>query len=342
MADIGPVPLAVLPTPLQELARLRQALGGPRLLVKRDDLTGLGLGGNKVRKLEYLVADARAQGAHTLITAGAPQSNHARQTAAAAARCGLGCVLVLGPIAPTSITGNLLLNTLFGARIRWAGTRDRFAVMDEVAAEERAAGRTPYIIPYGGSNAIGAAGYLHAVGELVRQLAEQGRSVDHIVFASSSGGTQAGMVVGAQAYGLSAHILGISVDKDAPALRRTVYDLALLTAAHHGVPLELTMDDVAVNADYTGAGYAVMGTPESEAIRLVAATEGLVLDPVYTGRAMAGLIDLIRRGVFAPDETVLFWHTGGAPALFAYAHEFASYGWPGGGSLRAHPPADLP
>jgi L-cysteate sulfo-lyase len=325
MADhTAKLSLAVLPTPLQELPRLSESLGGPRLLVKRDDLTGLGLGGNKVRKLEYLVADARDQGATTLITAGAPQSNHARQTAAAAARCGLGCVLVLGPTAPLEVNGNLLLDRLFGARVRWAGARDRFALMDEVAAEERAAGRTPYIIPYGGSNAIGAAGYLEAMRELARQVEEQERSIDHIVFASSSGGTQAGMVVGAQAAGLSTRILGISVDKDAPALRRTVYDLALLTAAHHGVPLELTMDDIHVNADYTGAGYGVMGPPERDAIRLVAATEGLVLDPVYTGRAMAGLIDLIRRGSFTRDETVLFWHTGGAPALFAYAHEFAS------------------
>ncbi len=318
------LPLAVLPTPLQELDRLGEALGGPRLLVKRDDLTGLGMGGNKVRKLEYLVADARAQGATTLITAGAPQSNHARQTAAAAARCGLQCVLVLGPTAPSTLNGNLLLDRLFGARLRWAGARDRFAVMDEVAAEERAAGRTPYIIPYGGSNAIGAAGYLHAMGELARQAEERGLPIDHIVFPSSSGGTQAGMVVGAQAYGISAHILGISVDKDAPSLRRTVYDLALLTAARHGVPFELGIDDIAVNADYTGGGYAIMGAPEREAIRLAAATEGLVLDPVYTGRAMAGLLDMIRRGVFAPDETVLFWHTGGAPALFAYAQEFVS------------------
>lgn len=316
--------LAVLPTPLQPLPRLAEALGGPRLLVKRDDLTGLGLGGNKVRKLEYLVADALAQGATTLITAGAPQSNHARQTAAAAARCGLECVLVLGPIAPPEMTGNLLLDRLFGARIRWAGTRDRFAVMDEVAAEERAVGRTPYIIPYGGSNAIGAAGYLQAMGELARQAEEQGVTIDHIVFASSSGGTQAGMVVGARAHGVSARILGISVDKDAPTLRRTVYDLALLTAAHHGVPLDLAPEDVHVNADYIGGGYAVMGAVEREAIRLVARSEGLVLDPVYTGRAMAGLIDLIRRGTFTPEETVLFWHTGGAPALFAYAGEFAS------------------
>ena len=325
MADqTAKLSLAILPTPIQELTRLSETLGGPRLLIKRDDLTGLGLGGNKVRKLEYLVADARDQGATTLITAGAPQSNHARQTAAAAARCGLKCVLVLGPTAPLEVNGNLLLDRLFGARVRWAGARDRSALMDEVAAEERAAGRTPYIIPYGGSNAIGAAGYVEAMGELARQVQERGWRIDHIVFASSSGGTQAGMVVGAQAAGLSARILGISVDKDAPTLRRTVFDLALLTAAHHGVDLQLTMDDIHVNADYTGAGYGIMGAPEREAIRLVAATEGLVLDPVYTGRAMAGLIDLIRRGAFTRDETVLFWHTGGAPALFAYAPEFAS------------------
>lgn len=325
MTDFGArLALAILPTPLQELPRLSETLGGPRLLIKRDDLTGLGMGGNKVRKLEYLVADAHKQGATTLITAGAPQSNHARQTAAAAARCGLGCVLVLGPIAPSETNGNLLLDDLFDARIRWAGARDRFAVMDEVAEEERAAGRNPYVIPYGGSNAIGAAGYVTAMGEVAQQVQDEGLSIDHIVFPSSSGGTQAGMVLGAEAFGLRAHLLGISVDKDAPTLRRTVFDLALLAAAHYAVPLDIAPDDIDVNADYTGAGYAVMGAPEREAIRLAATTEGLVLDPVYTGRAMAGLIDLIRRGAFARDETILFWHTGGAPALFAYAREFAS------------------
>ena len=323
MPDHGPkLPLALLPTLLQPLPRLSEALGGPRILVKRDDLTGLGLGGNKVRKLEYLLADARQQGATTLITAGAPQSNHARQTAAAAAHCGLGCVLVLGPIAPPEDTGNLLLDRLFGARIRWAGARDRAAVMDEVADEERAAGRVPYIIPYGGSNATGAAGYLEAAAELARQEAEQGLSIDHIVFPSSSGGTQAGLVVGARVAGLRARVLGISVDKDAAALRRTVYDLALLTAARHGVAVDLHPDDIHVSSDYVGGGYGVMGPAEHEAIRLTASTEGLVLDPVYTGRAMAGLIDMIRRGAFSREETVLFWHTGGAPALFVYAREF--------------------
>ena len=317
------LPLAILPTPLQELDRLGEALGGPRLLVKRDDLTGLGMGGNKVRKLEYLVADARGRAPPPSSPPAPPV--HQRPADQPPRRRGAACSACwwLGPTAP-SLNGNLLLDRLFGARIRWAGARDRFAVMDEVAAEERAAGRTPYIIPYGGSNAIGAAGYLHAMGELARQAEERGLPIDHIVFPSSSGGTQAGMVVGAQAYGISAHILGISVDKDAPSLRRTVYDLALLTAARHGVPFELGIDDIAVNADYTGGGYAIMGAPEREAIRLAAATEGLVLDPVYTGRAMAGLLDMIRRGVFAPDETVLFWHTGGAPALFAYAQEFVS------------------
>ncbi|MHB1293461.1 MAG: D-cysteine desulfhydrase family protein [Anaerolineae bacterium] len=313
------VSLGCWPTPLYELERLSRTLGGPHILIKRDDLSGLATGGNKTRKLELLIADALQQGADTVITAGAPQSNHAMQTAAAAARFGLQCVLVLGPRAPQRWNGNLLLDRLLGARIRWAGDRDRYTVMEEVAAEERAAGRKAYIIPYGGSNAIGAAAYALAMDELMRQLVQRGTHLDHIVFASSSGGTQAGMVVGARAYNLDGRILGISVDKPADAFRPVVLELARLTAAFLDLPLEITAEDITINDSYLGGGYAVLGDAEREAIRLVARTEGLVVDPVYTGRAMAGLIDLIRRKAFGKDETVLFWHTGGTSALFAYA-----------------------
>jgi L-cysteate sulfo-lyase len=319
--NVARVALGHFPTPVEELQRLGRVLGGPRILVKRDDLTGLACGGNKTRKLEYLLADALHQGATTLITTGAPQSNHARQTAAAAARCGLGCVLVLGNMAPANSTGNLLLDELLGARIRWAGDRDRYTMMEEIASEERAAGRRPYIIPYGGSNAIGASAYAVAVDELVRQALREDHRIEHIVLATSSGGTQAGMVAGAKAVHFRGRILGISVDRPQEALERAILDLAQLTAAHLRLRIEITPADVHVNDHYRGAGYAILGEPERESIRLLARTEGLLLDPVYTGRAMAGLIDLIKKGEFSRHETVLFWHTGGIPALYAYADQ---------------------
>jgi len=317
-------PLACLPTPIHRLPNLERRLKGPELWVKRDDLTGLGGGGNKARKLEFLVADALAQGAQTLITTGAKQSNHARQTAAAAAKAGLGAVLVLAPMAPPQITGNLLIDHLVGARIRWAGDRDRYGMMQEIAEEEKAAGRQPYIIPYGGSNAIGAAAYALAMQELVEQEEEMDLAFSHIVFATSSGGTQAGLVVGALAAGWEGTLVGITVDKLADELSSAVLDLGRLTATYLGLDDPPVRRDIQIHDEYLGEGYAIMGAPEREAIRLVAETEGLLLDPVYTGRAMAGLIDLIRQGEFGEGDRVLFWHTGGMPALFAYAEELLS------------------
>lgn len=315
------VSLGYFPTPLDALPRLSETLGGPHLFVKRDDMTGLATGGNKTRKLEYLIADALEQEADTVITCGAAQSNHARQTAAAAARCGLRCLLVLGPMAPPETTGNLLIDDLVGARVRWAGDRDRSVVMEEVAAEERAAGRTPYIVPYGGSNAIGASAYVDAFEEVTRQLLERDLRMDHVVFASSSGGTQAGMVTGARAVNFRGRVLGISVDEDAETLRRTVLELTEEIKGHLDLRFDIDPDTVRVNDEYLGEGYGIMGNAEREAIRLVAETEGLLLDPVYTGRAMAGLMDLIEKGAFSPEGNVLFWHTGGTAGLFAYAEE---------------------
>jgi L-cysteate sulfo-lyase len=319
--DIARVPLGFLPTPLEELPRLSRALGGPRLWVKRDDLTGLASGGSETRKLEYLIADALQHKATTVITSGALQSNHARQTAAAAALHGLQCVLVLSPMAPATVTGNLLLDYLLGARLRWAGGRDPYQVMEEVASEERLAGREPYIIPSGGSNAIGASAYIVAMDELVRQTAQLKLRIDHIVLASSSGGTQAGLVAGARAYNYRGHILGISVDKAAIALAPLILDLAQLTASRLSLRFEIDPTEVRVNDAYRGKGEAALGEPEREATLLAARTEGLLLDPTHAGRALAGLIDLIRKGEFSPQETVLFWNTGGLPAIFAYADQ---------------------
>jgi len=315
------VRLAHLPTPLEKLDRLSAELGGPQIWTKRDDQTGLATGGNKTRKLEYLVAAALAEGADTLITVGPRQSNHARQTAAAAAKYGLRAVLVLSGDDPGEWNGNLLLGDLVGAHVRWTGGRTRAEVLAEVIEEQERAGYKPYVIPVGGSNAVGATGCVMAMHELVRQLAEQELRIDHVIFASSSGGTQSGMIVGAKASGFEGRLLGIAIDKTEKGLPATVEELAPQIVERLGLNLSVTSEDIHINEEYLGAGYAVLGDQEREAIRLVARTEGILLDPVYTGRAMAGLADLVRRGVFARDENVLFWHTGGTAALFAYAEE---------------------
>lgn len=318
------ISLGHLPTPLHALPRLTDKLGGPQLYVKRDDQTGLATGGNKTRKLEFLVADALEHKADTLITAGAPQSNHARQTAAAAAHVGIKCVLVLRGQPPAESQGNLLLDELLGAQVRWAEKSAVPATMEAVAAELRAQGRTPYVIPYGGSNPVGATGYVAAMEEMVEQARQMNVTFDRVVFASSSGGTQAGLVVGAQATGYAGQVLGISVDVKREELQAMVATLATGTAAHLKLDLRFAPGDISVNADYIGAGYGVLGAPEREAIRMAAEVEGLLLDPVYTGRAFAGMVDLIRKGEIRRGETVLFWHTGGTPALFAYAAEFSA------------------
>jgi D-cysteine desulfhydrase family pyridoxal phosphate-dependent enzyme len=314
------IPFTSFPTPVDPLPRLSKMLGGPRLTIKRDDLTGLAGGGNKTRKLEFLVADALAGKADTLITVGAVQSNHCRQTAAAAARTGLRCILVLRGHAPAEPVGNLLLDHLLGAEIRWAGDRTREEVMDEVVANERAVGRNPYPIPLGGSNPLGAVAYASAVDELLCQTTER---FDRIVFASSSGGTHAGMAVGAVLAGFRGQVLGISVDEELTALQNLVAEIANGIYRLLGENRTMRPRDICANADYLGAGYAIMGPPEREAIELFARCEGIMVDPVYTGRAAAGLIDLIRRGVIGKDETVLFWHTGGIPALWAYMNQLA-------------------
>jgi D-cysteine desulfhydrase family pyridoxal phosphate-dependent enzyme len=314
------VSLAHLPTPLEFLPRLSQALG-PRLYIKRDDQTGLAGGGNKTRKLEFLAADALEQSADTLITVGAAQSNHCRQTAAAAAKCGLRCLLVLRGDAPPHTSGNLLLDQLLGADVIWSGKREREAVMAEVVASERAAGRRPYPIPLGGSTPLGAAGYALALVELKQQMEAQQLNFDRSLFASSSGGTHAGLAAGAELCDFRGELLGISIDEDLATLRNVVARLATGTAQLLGRPRTFEPSEISANADYLGDGYGVMGEPERQAIELFAQVEGILLDPVYTGRAAAGMIDLIRRGAIKKTETILFWHTGGTPALWAYADE---------------------
>ncbi len=317
------VSLGFFPTPLQELPRLSKALGGPRLLVKRDDQTGLATGGNKTRKLEFTVGEALRRGADTLVTLGGVQSNHARQTAAAAAAIGLRCVLVLRGNPPPAATGNLLLDHLLGARVVFSGERTREEKAGEVVAEERAAGRRPFLVPLGASDELGAPGFVAAMEELEAQLRERKLRVDRIVVASSSFGTQAGMCVGARRLGLGVRIEGIAIDSSADELRREVARIAAATERRLGLEPSISAADVVGRDGYLGGGYAVLGEPEKEAILLAARTEGILLDPVYTGRAMAGLIDLVRRGEYGAGETILFWHTGGAAALHAYAPQLA-------------------
>lgn len=308
---------AHLPTPIEALPRLSEALHGPRILVKRDDLTGLAFGGNKTRKLEFVLAAALANGSKTLITTGAAQSNHCRQTAAAAARFGLRCILILSGDAQAQPTANLTLDQLFGAEIIWTERSDRQKAMNRVFQQAWDAGQKPYLIPLGASDPIGTLGYDAAFSEFL----EQETPADWIVVASSSGGTQAGLVLGARRSDWKGHVLGISIDEPHQDLSEKIAMLATLASDYHGQIERFEAGEIEVNDQYLGQGYGVMGEPEKEAIRLFAKTEGLLLDPVYTGRAAAGMVDLIRRGFFKPNETVLFWHTGGTPALFASAYQ---------------------
>ncbi len=309
---------AHLPTPIDELGRLSKALGGPRIFVKRDDATGLALGGNKTRKLEFLIADALKKGAATIVTAGAAQSNHCRQTAAAAAKFGLDCVLVLNGPRPEAASANILLDSLLGARIVWVERReDRERAQMEICAELETAGKAPYFMPYGGSTPIGALGYAFAVEEAMKQ----GMDADWYVFGTSSGGTHAGLVLGARLFGLRGNVLGISIDESEAWLKERVSSLASDASELLGPRIEVRPEDILANDAYCRAGYGVLTDAEIEAVGLFARTEGLLLDPVYTGRAAAGLIDLARKGFFGKNDTVLFWNTGGQPALFAEKYQ---------------------
>ena len=323
------------PTALQEMPRLKAAvetLGTtcPRLLVKREDLTQTAGGGNKVRKLEYLLADARAKGADTIITAGAVQSNHVRQTAGAAAKLGMQCLGLLFETVPNKTdayqqSGNVLLDGIFGAEIRvFPASANGRQVLDDVLEELKAAGKVPYIVPVGGSNEIGCLGYVRAMREILEQTKDHG-GVDHMVVANGSAGTHAGLAAGAMLYAPGVMVHGISVlEPNSERVCATTATLANATArlAEPKKDVSLTPDHIILHSGFLGEGYG-MPTPEmAAALRLVARTEGLLLDPVYSGKAMAGLLGLIQSGAFSPDETVVFIATGGAPGLFAYVDSF--------------------
>ncbi len=317
---------AHLPTPLEAAPRLAQALGLKQLYIKRDDCTGLAGGGNKTRKLEFLVGEALAQGADTLVTQGAVQSNHVRQTAAAAARFGLACEIILEERTGSNAvdyngSGNVLLDRLLGARIRNVpGGTDMNAELAKSAEEVRARGGKPYVIPGGGSNAVGALGYVDCAIELVRQADAQGLVIDRLVTATGSAGTHAGLVAGLALLGADVPVLGIGVRAPKEVQEANVHKLAVETAGLLGHGERVTCEMTVADCDYVGAGYGLIDDAVIDALKLAARTEGLLIDPVYTGKAMKGLIALARQGFFK-DETVVFLHTGGAQGLFGYHTE---------------------
>lgn len=321
---LSPVRLCQRDTPLEPMHRLRKLVGGPHILIKRDDCTGLALGGNKSRKLEYLLAEALREKADVVVTGGALQSNHVRQTAAAAAHLGLDCHVVLerrivSPGVEYETSGNLLLDRLFGAIIHDVPPEaSPAATLDGVAGQLGQAGRRVYVVPPGGSSTVGARGYIDCAGELIAQAAELGRPLDLIIHPTNSGGTQAGLVAGLSERGSDARVLGVSVGRDQAAQEAIVRSLADAIAEESGLDADLGAR-VRVDDRFVGPGYGQLDGPTLDAIRTVAEYEGILLDPVYTGKAMACLLDLIRTDNVSSSSTVVFLHTGGAPGLFAYA-----------------------
>ena len=322
LLSVPSVRLAPFPTPIQELDRLRTALGPdcPRLLMKRDDLLAFGAGGNKVRKMQTVAADAIAAKCDTLITCGGVQSNHARVTAAAGAALGMRVVLVANGAKSDVLTGNARLNALFGADVRYVASReDRAPTMDAIAAELRAAGRRPMVVPLGASTPLGALGFARAMEETTAALAASKYRLSAMVHSTSSGGTQAGLIVGSALFGLTHEIIGVSADDPASALSATITRLAIEAANRLGAnPAAICGDATPIVDDtFVGDGYGVPTAASIEALELTARTEGIVLDPVYTAKAMAGLIARARAGTWRRHEVVLFWHTGGVPGFFA-------------------------
>jgi L-cysteate sulfo-lyase len=320
--------LAHSPTPLEPLRRLQEHLGRPRLYIKRDDCTGLALGGNKTRKLEFLIGDALAAGATTIVTEGGLQSNHVRQTAAAAARAGLKCHLVLDHGVPIHtpiyvLGGNVFLDRLLGAVTHFcAAGETRASRIEALTAELRARGEVVCNIPTGGSTAVGALGYAAVMVELLQQAKSLQLSIDHVVVASSSGGTQAGLVVGKALAKAAPSIIGIDVDGKPEYLMAAVQSIATDCAGKLGVEHRIAAEAIEIVQGYAAPGYGLPNEKMIETVKLLARLEGILLDPVYTGKAMAGFIDMTRSRRFGKGETAVFIHTGGTPGLFAYADIF--------------------
>ena len=333
LAKFPKVRLGHLPTPLEPMDRLSEILGGPRLWVKRDDCTGLSSGGNKTRKLEFLMADAQSKGADTIITQGATQSNHARQTTAAAAKLGMECHILLEDRTGSNdnnyiLNGNVLLDRLHGASVsKRSGGTDMNLEMQDFADALIEKGKKPYIIPGGGSNPIGALGYVNCARELTEQASEIGLKIDALVHATGSAGTQAGLVTGLAAIQSSIHLLGIGVRAPKDKQEQMVFDLAQKTADYLDKGIEIERDKVRAICDYVGAGYGLPTDGMIKAVKLLAQSEGLLFDPVYSGKGLDGLIDQIKKGYFAGMDNVVFLHTGGSAALFGYPETFELPGY---------------
>ncbi len=332
LARLPRVDLGKWPTPLHELPRLSDALGGPRIFIKRDDLSGLAFGGNKCRKLEYLLSDAKQRGVDTLIATGSAQSNFALQMAAAACKLGMKSYLVLFKGLHPEMQGNMLLHSILGSKVSLvdiADSKEMFTVlpqrMNQLADELRSQGCNPWIIPVGGSVPLGTAGWAYAAEEIERQLGEQGIDIQHVILANGSGGTQAGLVLGFKYLRTPVKVIGISVLSKRNEAKNTVVTQVNETAKLLGLDIAMTPEEVTVYDDYIGQGYGIPTREGIEAVKLVARTEAILLDPVYTGKSMAGLVDLIRKGVFSKNESVLFVHSGGGAADFAYSQELTNY-----------------
>ncbi len=325
LSNFARVSLAHLPTPLEFLPRLSEHLGGPSIYVKRDDCTGLATGGNKTRKLEFSMGEALEQGADTIITVGAIQSNHVRQTAAAACKLSMACEVLLEhrigqPSEMYRTSGNVLLDRIFGANLReYPGGTDFGVAMASVFDEVRANGGSPYIIPGGASNVIGALGYVNCGIELLEQFAQQNLNVEHIVTATGSAGTHAGLAVGLRGSGSDVPILGIGVNAPQDVQEERVFALAVETAGLVNAVGCVARADIVADCNYIGPGYGEPTESMNEAVLMLARLEGLLFDPVYSGKALAGMIDYVRTGRFTRGQNVVFLHTGGSAGLFAYA-----------------------
>ncbi|MBD3189332.1 MAG: pyridoxal-phosphate dependent enzyme [Candidatus Heimdallarchaeota archaeon] len=313
----------LLPTPLSELPRLTTHLQGGNIYIKRDDLTGMGFGGNKNRKLEFLLADALEQEADTIITEGALQSNHCLQTAACASSLGLNCELVLSGERPKTITGNLLLDQILEVKIhRTKESKDRKKIMQKVAKELKEQGKKPYIIPTGGSNLIGILGYVNFMREIAEQAHQMNKDFDVLVHGSGSAGTQAGILIGKKIYYPRIDILGISAGEPKDEIKTEIRNLVRQFECHWNTKIALKGEEIVIHEKYFGKGYGIPSKEMVETVKLVAQLEGIFLDPVYNGKAMVGLIDLIKKNVIPKDANVLFLHSGGGPSLFASAEVF--------------------
>ena len=328
LARFPRIRFAHLPTPLEHLTNLSRALDGPEIWIKRDDCTGMSTGGNKTRKLEYLLAEARQQGADIVLTQGATQSNHARQTAACAARMRIDCHLLLEDRTGKTdhdytASGNVLLDFLHGATVEnYAANPDMNGELGKVAARFKSEGRKPYLLPGGGSNPTGALGYVNAAIELIAQANDMGLRIDHVVHATGSAGTQAGLIAGLAGIRSGVPLLGIGVRAPRDKQEDNVFKLACATSELCGAAAAVRREDVVANSDYVGKGYGFSTPASLDAIQTLARLEGILLDPVYTGKAMAGMIDLIRKGMFKKGQNIVFIHTGGSAGLFGYVDDF--------------------